>query len=107
MVTKLKDLFPNTWHKFSTKGQLNRVLDELVEAETELVKDNRELFLKEMIDVLHCASGVLYKSHYNYTDIEIENAIMKTQDKNRGRGYYDKNHIQLKDGYKQNGVEYK
>jgi len=88
-MTNLKDLFPNTKHKFGTHAQMMRVLDELVEAEIDLKADNRELFLYEMVDVLHAAAGVLYKSHYKFSDDEIQKAIYTVQDKNRRRGYYE------------------
>lgn len=72
----------------TTAGQMIKVLDELVEAEVELRADKREEFLIEMIDVLHSAAGVLYKSQFKYTDAEIAGAIQYVQMKNKERGYY-------------------
>lgn len=88
--TILRYLFPNTKHKNTSSGQIAKVLDELIEAEAELIKNDRNAFLIEMIDVLHSSAGVLYKSEYNYTDKEISDAIIYVQTKNKKRGYYEK-----------------
>ncbi len=66
-----------------------KVLDELVEAEVELKADDRQKFLIEMIDVLHSAAGVLYKSQYKFSDEEIMKAITAVREKNTARGYYE------------------
>lgn len=84
----LRQLFPNTVHRNTSRQQLDKVVDELIEAEHELKNCKRVLFLIETIDVIHAACGILYKSEFQYTDEEIDRAIRFVQDKNRQRGYY-------------------
>ena len=90
MTERLSDLFPNTKHKLTTDKQLYRVLDELAEAEHELVVGDREKFLFEMLDTMTAAAGVLYKSNFNYSEAEISAGIAYVKAKNEARGYYSK-----------------
>lgn len=83
----MRDLFKE--HRFdeTPKFQMYKVLDELVEAEVELIKNDKEKFLIEMIDVMNSAANVLYKA--GYTDTEIKSGIETVYLKNKFRGYYN------------------
>ena len=70
----------------NTTNQFYRVLDELVEAEVELVNGNRQLFLREMIDTIHASFNTIYKECY--TNQEINEAIQYVVTNNHARGKY-------------------
>jgi hypothetical protein len=84
----MRELFKE--HRFdeTPKFQMYKVLDELVEAEAELIKGDRDKFLIEMIDVMNSAANVLYKA--GYSDKEIDAGVYTVYLKNKFRGYYDK-----------------
>ena len=81
----LRNYFPEVKFDYNARQQMDRVLDELVEAE-EVVDTDRDHFLEEMVDVLHTAANVLYKS--GYSDKEITDKIYAVQDKNKARDKY-------------------
>lgn len=94
-------LFPKTKFNWPPERQLYKVLDELVEAEQDMIKwkglhpsalgcapeyEARSAFLKEVIDVMSAASGVLI--HGGYTSREIADGFAAVHAKNAARGYY-------------------
>jgi len=82
----LRKYFPEVKFEYGALKQMYRVLDELVEAEEAHLNNDREHFLEEMVDVLHTAANVLYKS--GYSNSEITDKIYAVQDKNRARDKY-------------------
>ena len=85
-MNNLYEMFPEVNKQKTPIQQLYRVLDELVEVEYEIKANNRELQLKETIDVIHAAVGLLHKSGYSID--EVNSAIKFTYEKNKSRGYY-------------------
>jgi len=89
MVNKLslKNIFPQ--HKFNNtvEEQLSKVLEELVEAEQDMLNNNKEHMAEELIDVMNATANCLYKLGFN--DTYIENKIRYVKHKNEVRGYYD------------------
>lgn len=83
----MRDLFKEHRFNIEQNVQLYKVLEELVEAEEEMVKNDRDNFLIEMIDVMNSAANVLYKS--GYTDSEIKSGIDTVYLKNKFKGYYN------------------
>ena len=105
-LPNLKTLFPMTKFNNEPRKQMDKVLEEILEAEHELdmitalppgndVYQLRQKFLHEVIDVMHAASGILYHSGW-YTDRDISQGIAHVQDKNRKRGYYTIEQLPLK-----------
>ena len=99
----LTTLFPPT--KFNIgepQKQLNKVLEEILEADAELERltlpgeptyKTRQALLYEVIDVMQAAAGVLYS--FGYTGREIADGLIAVQTKNRSRGYYLPEQTQL------------
>jgi len=85
-MSLLRKLFPEVKHDFNKFQQIKRVREELAEAHEVIYL--RDRFLEEIIDTLHATANLLYKA--GYSDNEIESAILQVQDKNRTRGYYDR-----------------
>jgi hypothetical protein len=79
----IKRLFPKIKKEFPLEQQLSYVISEVREARKAI--GDREHFLEEMIDVIHCSFNTLY---LQYSDREIAEMIVRVAKKNRDRGYY-------------------